>query len=99
MKPGVELLVDEPGRGAPVEKKVFYDFHLRMWLSHGDPIRWSRPWGLYDRGTIVGPAIWLNEIESSPDGAARPPFTRPACDVTGEAPARGQPPASRGAWS
>ena len=46
MKPGVELLEDVPGGGAPVEKKVFYDFRLRMWLSRGDPIRWSTPWGL-----------------------------------------------------
>jgi len=52
MRPGVELLEDTPGLGALVEKKVFYDFRLRMWLSHGDPIRWTQPWGLYDRGRI-----------------------------------------------
>lgn len=50
MKPGVKLLEDVPGAGAPVVKGVFYDFRLRMWLSRGDPIRWSEPWGLYDRG-------------------------------------------------
>ena len=52
MKPGVELLEDVPGTGPVVEKKVFYDFRLRMWLSRGGPILWSRPWGLYDRGRI-----------------------------------------------
>lgn len=52
MKPGVELLEDVPGLGPAVEKKVFYDFRLRMWLSRGDPIRWSEPWGLYDRARI-----------------------------------------------
>jgi len=52
MKPGLELLEDIPGPGAPVEKKVFYDFRLRMWLSRGDAIRWTRPWGLYDRARI-----------------------------------------------
>src|ERR1700750_361079 len=52
VKPGVELIDDAPGLGAPVEKKVFYDFRLRMWLSRGDPIRWSKPWGVYDRGRI-----------------------------------------------
>jgi hypothetical protein len=52
VKPGVELLEDAPGVGAPVEKKAFYDFRLRMWLSRGDPIRWSEPWGLYDRARI-----------------------------------------------
>jgi len=52
MKPGVEVLDDAPGLGPLVEKKVFYDFRLRMWLSRGDPIRWSQPWGLYDRGRL-----------------------------------------------
>ena len=52
MKPGVELLEDLPGSGAQVEPKAFYDFRLRMWLSRGDPIRWSQPWGLFDRGRI-----------------------------------------------
>jgi hypothetical protein len=52
MKPGVEQLEDVPGAGARVEKKTFYDFRLRMWLSRGDPVRWSEPWGLYDRARI-----------------------------------------------
>jgi hypothetical protein len=52
MKPGVELLEDVPGVGAPVEKKRFYDFRLRMWLSRGEPVRWSEPWGLCDRARI-----------------------------------------------
>lgn len=52
MKPGVELLEDAPGLGPLVEKKVFYDFRFRMWLSHRDPVRWTKLWGLYDRGRI-----------------------------------------------
>jgi hypothetical protein len=52
MKTGVELLEDVPGLGAPVARKVYYDFRLRMWLSRGDPIRWSQPWGLLDRARI-----------------------------------------------
>ena len=52
MKPGVEVLDDAPGLGPLVEKKVFYDSRLRMWLSRGDPIRWSQPWGLYDRSRL-----------------------------------------------
>ena len=52
MKPGVELLEDVPGVGAAVERKAFYDLRLRMWLSRGDPIRWSEPCGLYDRARI-----------------------------------------------
>ncbi len=52
MKHGVELLEDVPGLGAAVVNKVFYDFRLRMWLSRGDPIRWSEPLGLNDRARI-----------------------------------------------
>jgi FKBP-type peptidyl-prolyl isomerase-like protein len=52
VKPGVELLEDVPGPGAPVAKKVFYDFRLRMWLSRGEPIRWSEPWSLDDGARI-----------------------------------------------
>jgi hypothetical protein len=52
MRPGVELLEDALGLGPLVEKKVFYDFRLRMWLSRGDPIRWGKPWGLFDRARI-----------------------------------------------
>jgi hypothetical protein len=36
MKPGVELHEDVPGVGALVEKKLFYDFRVRMWLRRGD---------------------------------------------------------------
>lgn len=59
MKQGVELLEDDPGRGTPVTRRAFYDFRLRMWLSGGDPIRWSQGWGLYDRGRIDDDGITL----------------------------------------
>jgi hypothetical protein len=52
MKPGVDLLEDVLGLGVRVKRKVYYDFRLRMWLSRGDPIRWSRPWGLLDRARV-----------------------------------------------
>lgn len=52
MKPGVELLEDALGLGPLVEKKVFYDVRVRMWLSRGDPIQWTKPWGLHDRARI-----------------------------------------------
>lgn len=52
MKPGVELLEDALGLGPLVKKKVFYDVRVRMWLSRGDPIRWTNPWGLHDRARI-----------------------------------------------
>lgn len=40
IKPGVDLLSDEPGTGEPVEKHRYYRLRLRMWLSRGDPVRW-----------------------------------------------------------
>jgi FKBP-type peptidyl-prolyl cis-trans isomerase len=52
VKPGVELLEDAPGAGAAVEKNALYDFRLRMWLSRGDQIRWSEPWGLNNRARV-----------------------------------------------
>jgi FKBP-type peptidyl-prolyl isomerase-like protein len=52
VKRGVELIEDVPGTGAPVARKAFYDFRLRMWLSRGDMIRWRTPWGLMARARI-----------------------------------------------
>jgi hypothetical protein len=52
MRPGVELLEDLPGSGVAVERHAFYDFRIRMWLSHGDQVTWKQPWGLYDRGRL-----------------------------------------------
>jgi hypothetical protein len=52
MKPGVELLADTPGTGFPVERHGWYDVRLQMWLSRGDPVRWTEPWGQVDRARI-----------------------------------------------
>lgn len=52
MRRGVELIEDAPGLGAPVVRHAYYDVRLRIWLSRGDPVRWTEPWGLYDRGRI-----------------------------------------------
>ena len=45
VRPGLEVLLDEPGDGAAVERKHWYDIAVRMWLRRGDPVRWDRPWG------------------------------------------------------
>jgi hypothetical protein len=50
MRSNVELLEEVPGEGALVERHLFYDVRIRIWLSRGDLVRWDRPWGLYDRG-------------------------------------------------
>ena len=52
MRPGIELLSEEHGNGAAVRKRAVYQIRLRMWLSRGDPVRWSAPWGLIDRARL-----------------------------------------------
>ena len=49
LKKGLELISEQPGEGAPVRKHAFYRIKLRLWLHHGDPVRWDRPWGLLDK--------------------------------------------------
>lgn len=52
VKPGVELLADTPGTGSIVERGHWYDVRLQMWLSRGELVRWSEPWGLIHRARI-----------------------------------------------
>jgi len=52
VRPGVELLGEEPGAGAEVERHSLYRFRLRCWLSRGDAVRWSEPWGLLPRARL-----------------------------------------------
>lgn len=52
MRPGVELLGETDGDGAPIQKRKVYQVKLRMWLSRGDPVRWSAPWGRIDRARL-----------------------------------------------
>jgi hypothetical protein len=60
VKPGIELLSEVNGEGAPVLKHQTYRFSLRMWLSRGEPVVWSQPWGenlnvakLQEEGTLL----------------------------------------------
>ena len=46
------MLEEVQGLGPPVERHVYYDFRIRMWLSRGDLVRWKSLWGLYDRGRL-----------------------------------------------
>jgi FKBP-type peptidyl-prolyl cis-trans isomerase len=50
LKKGLELISEEIGDGPPVRKHTFYRVKLKMWLHRGEPVRWSRPWGLLDDG-------------------------------------------------
>ena len=52
MRSGIEVLDDQPGEGAPIERQRVYRVRLRMWLNQGEPIRWQSPWGLLD-GSVL----------------------------------------------
>ena len=52
MKPGVDIVADTPGTGSLVERHGWYDVRLQMWLSGGDPVRWTEAWGLADRARV-----------------------------------------------
>jgi hypothetical protein len=45
LKPGVELLSEVDGDGPLVVRHEIYRFALRMWLSRGEPVVWTRTWG------------------------------------------------------
>ena len=49
---GVELLSEIPGHGPEVQRQSVYQIRLRMWLSRGEPVRWSHPWGYIDRARL-----------------------------------------------
>jgi hypothetical protein len=46
------VLEDVPGDGDLVQRHVYYDVRLRMWLSRGDPVRWSQPWGILAQARV-----------------------------------------------
>lgn len=51
-KPGIEVLLDVPGDGATIQRQRIYRVRLQMWLNHGDPVTWERPWGMIDRARL-----------------------------------------------
>ena len=51
LKKGLELLSEQDGGGTPVRRHSFHRIKLRMWLHRGEPVRWSDPWALVDKGT------------------------------------------------
>jgi hypothetical protein len=68
VKRGVELLSEQVGTGAPVRRHAFYQIKLRMWLSRGDPVRWSEPWGatnsarLEDNGATLITGVRIDRV-------------------------------------
>ena len=59
LRPGVTLLVDVPGSGELVRRLQTYRIRLRLWLHHGEPVRWTMAAGpvgvgrLEDDGTTL----------------------------------------------
>lgn len=45
LRSGLTLLADMPGAGEPVRRQHDYLVRLRLWLSRGEPIRWTAPSG------------------------------------------------------
>jgi hypothetical protein len=52
LRAGVELLEQSTGSGAEIRRYEFYRFRLRMFLSRGDAVAWSKPWGLLDNAVL-----------------------------------------------
>lgn len=45
MRAGIDVLEDIPGSGEAVRRHEWYHVRLRMWLSRGDPVRWTTALG------------------------------------------------------
>jgi hypothetical protein len=43
---GIKVLEDIIGMGEPVERQRHYRMSLRMWLHSGEPVKWTRGFGL-----------------------------------------------------
>lgn len=52
LRSGLTLLTDIPGTGDFVRRQHNYRIRLRLWLKHGDAVRWQSPWGRVDVATL-----------------------------------------------
>lgn len=50
---GVKLNSDVVGIGKVVARHSFYKIRLKCWLSKGEPVRWSAPWGLIRHAELL----------------------------------------------
>ena len=51
-RPGITLLEEVAGTGAPIERGRVYRLRLNLWLNQGDPLRWQEPCGFIDRARL-----------------------------------------------
>ena len=45
---GIKLLDERVGTGEEIQRHKWNRMALRLWLSKGEPIKWSKPFGLLD---------------------------------------------------
>ena len=45
LRAGLVLLLDVTGHGEPIRRQQNYRIRLRLWLHHGEAVRWPSPWG------------------------------------------------------
>jgi hypothetical protein len=49
---GIKLLNENVGLGEEIQRHKWYRMSLKIWLSKGEPIKWSKPFGLLDKMVI-----------------------------------------------
>jgi hypothetical protein len=49
---GIKLLDERIGTGEEIQRHKWYRMSFRMWLPKGEPIKWSKPFGLLDEMVI-----------------------------------------------
>ena len=53
MQSGVQVLNEIAGGGPTIERHRFYRFKLRIWLSRGEPVRWTARLGATGNAEIA----------------------------------------------
>jgi FKBP-type peptidyl-prolyl cis-trans isomerase len=48
-RPGIKILEDVLGMGEQVQRHCYYRMSLRAWLNKGNPVIWTKPFGLLDQ--------------------------------------------------
>jgi hypothetical protein len=52
MRRGIKILEDVVGEGPEIQRHRFYRMSLRIWLNKGDPVIWTKPFGLLDQAHV-----------------------------------------------
>jgi hypothetical protein len=52
MRAGIKILEDIVGTGPEIQRHQFYRMSLRIWLNQGEPVIWTKPFGLLDHSHV-----------------------------------------------